>query len=78
MIDCLITNLSKISASIILDTLSLNPKNYAVITFHRPSNVDTKDSLEKFLIFFKQLSEQIHLVLPLHPRTKGNIEKYNL
>jgi len=40
MIDTLLRNRKKAEETSILENLSLIPKNYAVITLHRPANVD--------------------------------------
>lgn len=54
------------------------PPTFGVVTLHRPSNVDTKEALERNLKFLNELSESIPLVLPLHRRTKGSIESFGL
>lgn len=53
-------------------------KKYGVLTFHRPGNVDDKDSLTKLLSIWGEISESIPLVFPVHPRTYKNIQKFNL
>lgn len=78
MIDCLIHNLSKIDAKNTISEFWLEQWKYCLITLHRPSNVDTKEDLEKYLKYFNKISEKIRLFLPLHPRTKNNIEKFGL
>src|SRR5690606_8369465 len=45
---------------------------YGVITMHRPSNVDDVDTLEGIAGAFRRISEQLPLVFPVHPRTRGN------
>lgn len=51
-------------------------KDYALLTIHRPANVDNEVSLRNLMIHLRSLSEKITLVFPLHPRTRANIEKY--
>lgn len=51
---------------------------YGVLTFHRPGNVDEKESLTKLVKLWGQISEQIPLVFPVHPRTYKNIVNYGL
>lgn len=53
-------------------------KDYALLTIHRPSNVDEKDALENLMTHLRNISEKLTLVFPLHPRTRANIEKYGL
>ena len=55
MIDSLIHFLDKAKASQIISVLNLDGEKYLLITLHRPSNVDSKENLEKIifpLIFF--------------------------
>jgi len=54
----------------ILDELALEPKRYGVATLHRAENTDSPDALRNAIGFLVQLSEEIPLILPLHPRTR--------
>jgi len=51
---------------------------YGVLTFHRPSNVDNKASLEKLIHALGSISGDIPLVFPIHPRTFKNIKHHGL
>jgi len=51
---------------------------YCLSTFHRPSNVDTKDDLEKILEILDWLSKRINVIFPVHPRTLNNLKKFDL
>ena len=53
-------------------------QGYVLVTLHRPSNVDTKESLEKLVNFLNRLGEERKVVFPIHPRTKSNLEKFEL
>jgi UDP-N-acetylglucosamine 2-epimerase (non-hydrolysing) len=81
MIDSLIHYQPKVDQSTILKTLHSSPitsHNYVLVTLHRPSNVDTKESLEKLVKFLNRLAEERVVVFPIHPRTKNNLEKFEL
>jgi UDP-N-acetylglucosamine 2-epimerase (non-hydrolysing) len=52
--------------------------SYGVLTFHRPGNVDEKESLTTLVNLWGQISEQIPLVFPVHPRTYKNIIQFGL
>ncbi len=54
------------------------PQGYAVVTLHRPSNVDSKDVLKPLLATLREVSEKLPLIFALHPRTRGNIERFGL
>ncbi|OWY29820.1 non-hydrolyzing UDP-N-acetylglucosamine 2-epimerase [Herbaspirillum robiniae] len=51
---------------------------YAVLTLHRPSNVDDPEVLQKLLQTVRAISDTLPVVFPLHPRTRGMIEKFGL
>jgi UDP-N-acetylglucosamine 2-epimerase (non-hydrolysing) len=78
MIDSLVKFLPKIDSSPILKDLDLQAKEYILCTFHRPSNVDSKSSLLVLLDTLAELTKRKKVVFPLHPRTRKNLEKYNL
>jgi UDP-N-acetylglucosamine 2-epimerase (non-hydrolysing) len=78
MIDTLLTNKEKAEKSDILEKLNLEKKKYAVITLHRPSNVDNMNNLTKIISAFEAIQKDIKLVFPIHPRTKKNIENTDL
>ncbi|MFQ5456013.1 MAG: non-hydrolyzing UDP-N-acetylglucosamine 2-epimerase [Nitrospirota bacterium] len=64
-----------------LNTLSefgLKPYRYATLTLHRPSNVDNKTTMIEILNALKEISMQIPILFPIHPRTRKMIEKFGL
>ena len=50
------------------------PEKYAMVTLHRPSNVDNKNTLNTLIAFLNIIGEQYKIILPLHPRTKANMD----
>jgi UDP-N-acetylglucosamine 2-epimerase (non-hydrolysing) len=78
MIDSLMYYLPKANKSNILIELGLKASCYTLITFHRPSNVDTKDSLIDLVSFLNKVSKLNTVVFPIHPRTKNNLIKFDL
>lgn len=46
---------------------------YALVTLHRPSNVDDLDWLRKMLGTLSDLSEELKIVFPIHPRTRQRL-----
>lgn len=68
------------SKSTILESLSLTPKKYFVVTAHRPENVDHKDRLENILNALVEVSNKYKytVVWPIHPRTQKMIEEFEL
>ncbi len=51
---------------------------YAVVTLHRPSNVDDEAKLKDILVALIEVSKDIDVYFPIHPRTRKNIEGFNL
>ncbi len=78
MIDTLVDSLDQIKKSNILSQLNLKKKEYFISTFHRPSNVDTKESLRSLISKIKLICNNLPLVLPLHPRTKNSLTNFGL
>ncbi|AQQ71510.1 UDP-2,3-diacetamido-2,3-dideoxy-D-glucuronate 2-epimerase [Limihaloglobus sulfuriphilus] len=73
MVDTLLANREKAGKSNILNELGLNPKKYATITLHRPSNVDDMGALSRIVSAFEVIEKDMKLIFPIHPRTKKNI-----
>ena len=59
-----------------LDELELESKGYVLVTVHRASNVDSRDSLEAVVSILESLG--LPAVLPLHPRTAARLDEFGL
>ena len=77
MIDSLVSNLEKTNNKI-LKKLNIKEKQYALVTLHRPSNVDKKNILRGIVNALRRISEKIPVVFPLHPRTKNKMKEFNI
>ena len=51
------------------------PERYALVTLHRPSNVDDSASLQSILTALLQVNQHLEVVFPVHPRTRQRIEQ---
>lgn len=78
MIDTLVHFQPNIQESDILETLNLSGKEYALVTLHRPSNVDSEEELRKVHSFLAEVSNILPVVFPIHHRTTQKIKLYNL
>ena len=78
MIDTLLRHRKKADKSKILSELNLKKKDYAILTLHRPSNVDNKKSLEYIIGILNKIQQKINIIFPVHPRTLKNINKFKL
>lgn len=56
----------------------LGEDNYAVLTVHRPSNVDRRESLTKILDIVEAVQKEIKVFWPIHPRTRSNLQEFGL
>lgn len=55
-----------------------HPAGYGVVTLHRPSNVDDADTLRALLGVLGEVAADVPLIFALHPRTRGNIDRFGL
>jgi UDP-N-acetylglucosamine 2-epimerase (non-hydrolysing) len=82
MIDTLLAHMEIAKNSIILEKLGLrknnNIKKYGIVTLHRPSNVDNPKILKGILNAMNQLSREILIIFPAHPRTIKQIRNLEL
>lgn len=88
MIDSLVAQLEKASAlQLKLSDLAGNlmesdwenaRQGYAVMTFHRPSNVDDKAALSLLVSEWIRTAELLPVIFPIHPRTQNMLEQYGL
>ena len=74
MVDTLLTNLDRAKERPILDDLGVSEGAYGLVTMHRPSNVDDPQILEGLVGALNQISRDLPLVFPIHPRTRQFID----
>jgi UDP-N-acetylglucosamine 2-epimerase (non-hydrolysing) len=78
MIDSLLAHRQRAACSDVLARLGLAPQSYALVTLHRPSNVDERPTLEGILSALSAISRHLPVIFPSHPRTRTNIEAFDL
>lgn len=78
MIDTLLANLKKAEKSNVIIKLGLSPKEYGVITLHRPNNVDDMAKFSQIVDALEEIQKDMRLVFPIHPRTRNNIKNSKL
>ena len=62
----------------ILARVGVHSKQYALMTMHRPSNVDQKETLEGIIEAVAKIQKQICIIFPVHPRTQSSLKKFGL
>lgn len=77
MIDSLEMLRNRIENLEVCSTLGLSRYEYALVTLHRPSNVDNPEILEKLCLLLDQISRKLPLIFPVHPRTAANLNKFS-
>jgi UDP-N-acetylglucosamine 2-epimerase (non-hydrolysing) len=74
MIDTLLRYRERAGTSDVLARLGLEPKGYAALTLHRPSNVDDEGTLGILLGAIARIQDEMTVVFPVHPRTRQRLE----
>ncbi|NQX91733.1 MAG: UDP-N-acetylglucosamine 2-epimerase (non-hydrolyzing), partial [Flavobacteriales bacterium] len=70
MIDTLLGFEDQIDASDVLDQYSLKQGEFALMTMHRPSNVDNVEGLDFITKLIEEMTSKRKVVFPIHPRSK--------
>ncbi len=87
MIDSLLTFKDKAEESAICEKLGLRTRSaknskpirpYALLTLHRPSNVDNRDGFLSILAGLEELAKDFPIIFPVHPRTRQRIKDFGL
>jgi len=75
MIDTLFRYRERARASAALEGLSLKPQGYSLLTLHRPSNVDSSDTLRRLFEAVARIQQENPVVFPVHPRTRKHLQR---
>ena len=78
MIDSLEMLRTTIQSQKTAESFGLTKGNYGLVTLHRPSNVDDKQTLSKICDILQETSRDLPLVFPVHPRTNKNLQNFDL
>ena len=54
------------------------PERFALVTLHRPSNVDDFETLRELLNALARVSKDLNIVFPVHPRTRQRITEFGI
>jgi UDP-N-acetylglucosamine 2-epimerase (non-hydrolysing) len=83
MIDSVVRNRARAISSaetLIREAIALpqGSRGFALVTLHRPSNVDDRRALEESLRVLRDVAQRLPVVWPVHPRTRANIDRFGL
>lgn len=76
MIDTLLRHVER--ARCLPHPAGINSGDFAVLTLHRPSNVDNSETLSGILGAIIDISRRIPVIFPAHPRTVGRLREFGL
>ena len=78
MIDSLLNHSEKAEKKNIHERFEIEKSEYALVTMHRPSNVDYEEVLSGIIDALEVISENIPIIFPVHPRTTKKISEFGL
>jgi UDP-N-acetylglucosamine 2-epimerase (non-hydrolysing) len=76
MIDSLFSHLKRAESSGVRERLGLDGSDYAVLTLHRPSNVDERVTFERILGALEEIAGRLPIIFPVHPRTRARLREF--
>ncbi|HHJ19619.1 MAG TPA: UDP-N-acetyl glucosamine 2-epimerase, partial [Gammaproteobacteria bacterium] len=76
MIDTLLKHREMAAELDLMDRYQLTAGAYAMLTLHRPSNVDEPEVLERVLQTLQKISRSLPIVFPIHPRTRKMVDSF--
>lgn len=78
MIDTLLAHRARADRSTILDELKILPQQYAVVTLHRPSNVDDPKTFSGIMTALNEVTQILPIIFPVHPRTRKRLTEWQI
>lgn len=78
MIDTLLAHSEKARHRSPYERFHVESGGYALLTLHRPSNVDSRAALSSMMDVFQRLSDALPILFPVHPRTYKKLETFDL
>jgi UDP-N-acetylglucosamine 2-epimerase (non-hydrolysing) len=78
MIDSLLQHLPRARNSGALERIGVAPHEYAVLTLHRPSNVDDSKVLAGLVEALEHIGSRMPIVFPVHPRTLRRFREFGM
>jgi len=78
MIDTLQRHLAHARLERIRDRIHVEERRYAVLTLHRPSNVDEPETFRNVLAGVRRVARDMPVIFPVHPRTRKRLSEFGL
>lgn len=74
MIDSLLAHVDRAVAREAWRQFDVQRKRFALVTLHRPSNVDSPERLQRILVHLDRIAQKIPVIFPVHPRTRQTLQ----
>ncbi|WP_293712327.1 non-hydrolyzing UDP-N-acetylglucosamine 2-epimerase [Stenotrophomonas sp. UBA7606] len=78
MIDSLLATVDPSNAQQLLSMLGIRGQQFILATFHRPSNVDSREQLQALIRMLSHLTQRLPVIWPIHPRTRVALQREGL
>jgi UDP-N-acetylglucosamine 2-epimerase (non-hydrolysing) len=78
MVDSLLAHVNAALRQASWERFSLQPGGYALLTLHRPSNVDERENLAPLIEVINEISQQLPVLFPVHPRTRSRMNDWGI
>jgi UDP-N-acetylglucosamine 2-epimerase (non-hydrolysing) len=78
MVDTLLRFKDRCNSSSVLSRMGIREKEYALLTLHRPSNVDDERNFTSIINALEEIQAKIKIIFPAHPRTRKQIKEMRL
>ena len=78
MIDSLEMLRESIESQQTAQAYGVHPGRFGLVTLHRPSNVDNRETLSRICSILEDTAQQLPLIFPVHPRTRKSLEGFGL
>jgi UDP-N-acetylglucosamine 2-epimerase (non-hydrolysing) len=78
MIDSLCKYLERAKATMVRERLGMDHQSYALLTLHRPANVDDRKTFVGILDALAEIARRVPIIFPVHPRTRKTISELGL
>ena len=82
MIDNLFYQLERLRSgagvSSVVEDFKRSNSSYGAVTLHRPSNVDDKSTLQRIMSVLAEISQDLPIIFPVHPRTKQKLHDFGI
>jgi UDP-N-acetylglucosamine 2-epimerase (non-hydrolysing) len=75
MVDTLLKHVDNAVRTTPWDVYGFQPGDYALLTLHRPSNVDDPETLASLLTVINGIADRVPLLFPVHPRTQARLRE---